>query len=380
MNVLMVLPILSTGGAERQTLNLAKGLEERKINPSIFIFYQEGKRIEEVSPKVKIHFSGISRTIPPPFKTIVKAFCLIQFLRKNQTDLIYTRLNHPSIVIASKFLRIPLVAAYVNPPKGSSVRRKTLGHIISILRPELGIKLTTKVVANSYGLAEECKQYFKLKSKPITIHNGTDIKYVKEKSTESVNHPWLVNKTAPLVVSVGRLRKHKGFKYLINAFAILKDKKVNVKLLIIGEGKMRNSLIEQIKNLGLEDTVSLTGLKLNPYPFILASDLYVQSSIYEGLANTLIEAATLGKPIVSTNHPFGANEIVNHGETGLLVPVGDEKAMASAIEQVLKDDEMRNKMGKNAEKKAQNFTLENMVSKYEKLFREVIDEFYQVKS
>lgn len=373
MNILMVLPVFAMGGAERQTLNIAKGLAERKVNTSIFIFYKEGKQIKEVPPEVKIHFSGIPRTIPHPFKTLVKAFCLIQFLRKNRTDLIYTRLNHPSIVIASKFLRIPLVAAYVNPPKGSSVRSTTCKHILSIFRPELGIKLTTKVVANSYGLAQECKQYFNLRLQPITIHNGIDIKYVKEKSTEAINHPWLVSKTAPLVVSVGRLRKHKGFKNLISAFAILKDKKVNVKLLIIGEGKMRNSLTEQIKNLGLEDTVSLAGLKLNPYPFILASDIYVQPSIYEGLANTLIEAATLGKTIVSTNHPFGANEIVDHGENGLLVPLGDEKAMASTIEQVLKDDKMRNKMGKNAEKKAQNFTLENMVSKYEKLFREVID-------
>ncbi len=372
MNVLMILPIFALGGAERQTLNLAKGLTERKINSSIFVFYEEGNQIGETHPEVKIHFSGIPHTIPTLFKTLFKTFCLIRFLRKNPTDLIYTRLNHPSIVIASKFLRIPLVAAYVNPPKGSSVRSTTLGHVLSVLRPELSVKLTTKVVANSYGLAEECKRYFNLRAKPITVHNGTDIKYVKEKSTETVDHPWLVNKTAPLVVSVGRLRKHKGFKHLISAFAILKDKKVNVRLLIIGGGKEKNSLNEQIKKSGLEDTVSLAGSQLNPYPFILASDLYAQSSIYEGLANTLIEAATLGKPIVSTNHPFGADEIIDHEQTGLLVPVGDEKAMASAIEQILKDDEMRNKMSKNAEKKAQNFTLEKMVSTYEKLFQEVV--------
>lgn len=193
---------------------------------------------------------------------------------------------------------------------------------------------------------------------------------IRIKAAKRKNHKWIEDRSLPLCVSVGRLEKQKGFENLIEAFSIL-NKRMKARLLIIGDGKLRKSLTEKIQKLGIEDTVSLLGAEQNPYPFVAASDLYVQSSVHEGLSSAPIEALALGKPVVSTNYPFGANEIIEDGRNGLLVPVGNAEAMAEAAERILRDGNLRKYMSEKAKEKAENFNLEKMIAEYEKVFREV---------
>lgn len=369
MKILMVLANLEVGGgADRQTVNLARELRKKEKKVELFGFYK-GNIVGNIPSDIDLHLSEFRPF--SPIKTLIKITSLARYVKRTKPQLIYTRLEYPSTVIVGKIFGIPTVISYVDHPDNPSYFRPGFKKKIFLFWRRIVNKLASRITANSHGVAEECEKYFKLKSKPTVIYNGINYEAIKNSGREPASHKWIEDKSSPLVVSTGRFSKQKGFEDLIDAFAILK-KRMKVKLLIVGGGELEGVLREKIANLGLENTVSLSDWKANPYPFVAAADLYVQSSVHEGFSNSLLEAQALGIPTVSTDHPFGANEIIDDGENGLLVPVGDSGAIANAIEKVLKDDKLREKIKKNTVERSCRFSIETMISEYEKLFEEIV--------
>lgn len=135
------------------------------------------------------------------------------------------------------------------------------------------------------------------------------------------------------VVTVGTLKAQKNHKLLIDAIAEVEGRKAEV--IIVGDGPMRAELEQYIEARGLEDICQLVGKHENPSAFFQSADLFVLASNYEGLPNVLVEAMSFGLPIVSTDCPSGPDEILQGGTFGTLVPVGDTKALSSAITQAL---------------------------------------------
>ncbi len=370
MKILMVLSHLQIGGAEKQTINLARRLVEKNMRPALFVFRKHGHMVKEIPEGVDLFFPGFCAF--SPFKTLIKIFFLIKVLRKVKPDVLYTRIEHASVAIAGKIVGIPTVIVIVNHPRkrDSTGIRKKKDNLISFLWLRLSVKLATHMVTNSQGLALECERLLKLKSKPTVVYNGLETTLIKKKSIKETQNEWIKMQTVPLVVSVTRLANHKGLETLIDAFAIL-NKKMKAHLLIVGDGKMKKKLLEKVRVLRLENEISFAGWKLNPYPLMVAADLYVSPSTREGFSNSLLEAQLLGIPTISTNHKFGANEIIEDGKNGLLVPVDDAETMAKTIEQVLKDKDLQKSMSLNAMEKVQSFTVEKMTSDYMLLFKEV---------
>ena len=132
------------------------------------------------------------------------------------------------------------------------------------------------------------------------------------------------------IIAVGSLKPQKGFEVLLRAFAKV-SKSLDAKLLILGEGQLRASLGNQIVELDLEDRVRLPGFREDPFPFFRQADLFVLSSFWEGLPGVLIEALACGTPVVATDCPSGPAEILDDGAYGMLVPVGDECALAEGM-------------------------------------------------
>ncbi len=371
---------LEIGGAERQILNLAKGFARlRNIEgTSLFIMKKEGGFSGVYPPEIErnIIYSKLNLTERWPLKSILKAVAVWHAARDFKPDIIYSRVMPLPSTIVGKILGIPVVMAEINNPSRKMRTSLWTPHgLQTFLVRKSSRKLSTKIVANSYGLADEAQRFWKLKSRPHVIYNGLDIELIEKKSREIVKHPWLDDKDAPLIISVGRLVPAKGFPHLIEALEIV-NQTVKARLMIVGgreqEGVKRR-MLTQIDRLNLGNRVSLVGEKPNPYPFMKAADLYISSSLYEGFSNSLLEALALGLPIASTDHKFGANEMIEDGKNGLLVPVANPKAMAGAIVRILKDGKLREKLSQNARKRAQNFTIEKTVSEHEKLFREVVE-------
>ena len=118
-----------------------------------------------------------------------------------------------------------------------------------------------------------------------------------------------------------------------------------LRLLLVGDGPLRSKIASAAKELGVGDKIDFTGSVLNPHKYAARCNLFICSSLFEGLSNSLLEALALGLPVVSTDHDFGANEIIENGKSGILVPVGDSEQMAEAVLKLLQNRTFRSENG-----------------------------------
>jgi len=137
---------------------------------------------------------------------------------------------------------------------------------------------------------------------------------------------------------------HKGQKHLVDAMPHVLREIPDAHLVIFGEGELRQPLERQIKELHLEKHVLLPGFREDVVQLMKSADLFVTSSVTEGLGSTALDAMAMRLPVVGT-HAGGIPEVVVHGETGLLMPPGDARALAGAIVRLLKDRALRERMG-----------------------------------
>ena len=130
---------------------------------------------------------------------------------------------------------------------------------------------------------------------------------------------------------------------------------------------MEKDLRDLAKKLGLENDIFFLGWQKNPFKFLSRAKVFVLSSLWEGLPNTLIEALACGCPAVSTDCPSGPNEIIENGKSGILVTLKDEKALAQAMIKILSDSSFSQELIKNGKKRAEDFSLKNIINQYERI-------------
>jgi len=164
----------------------------------------------------------------------------------------------------------------------------------------------------------------------VALPNPVITPEVYLKGEEPVDHPWFNSPSVPVILGAGRLTQEKDFATLIKAFKILRQQQ-DSKLVIIGDGPLRQDLENLVAELDLTGSVALPGYAANPYAWMKKSSLFVLSSAWEGSGNVLIEAMALGVPSVSTDCPYGPAETLAGGKYGALVPVGDPESMAKAM-------------------------------------------------
>ncbi len=196
------------------------------------------------------------------------------------------------------------------------------------------------------------------------IHNPIVTPEILVRSTEPIEHPWFVAGHVPIVVAVGRLTQQKDFPTLLNAFAkarILRP----MKLIILGEGELRSELEGLIDQLGIQNDVSLPGFVENPFAYVARSDLFVLSSLFEGLPTVLIEAMAMGTPVVATDCPSGPHEILKGGLYGPLVKMSSPDELAAAI--ILRLEQPRDSA--LLMQWASRYSIDESVSAYTRLFK-----------
>jgi glycosyltransferase involved in cell wall biosynthesis len=172
---------------------------------------------------------------------------------------------------------------------------------------------------------------------------------------------WLP-KGAPLVGNVAALAGHKGQRHLVAAAARVIREVPDARFLIVGEGELRDALEHQIKELGLDRHVMLTGFRDDAVGLQKSFDVFVMSSVTEGLGSAMLDAMACRRPVVATR-AGGIPEAIEDGVTGLLVPPQDEPALAKAIVRMLKDSEMRARLGEAGRRRVvEEFSVEKMVA------------------
>lgn len=179
--------------------------------------------------------------------------------------------------------------------------------------------------------------------------------------------PSIPESPVPRLLNVGRLTVQKGQEMLLRVARRLKDEGVGFQLLIAGEGELRDELVARARELDVQDRVEFLGFVEDVTSLLREADVFVFTSLWEGMSNALLEAAAAAKPIVTVDSTSNAEAVVD-GETGFVVPLGDADAFAGRVRTLVEDPELRDRMGAAARRFVEeHLQLDGMMDEWERL-------------
>lgn len=371
--LLFVMPSLYGGGAEKSLVNLLNLLDYSKYEIDLLLFKHEGLFLGQVPKEVNVLQTPIS--LKYSFATLDKeALNNIEAIKAGVIRYIGTVICKLFYKEREKQARWECFYTYsINRLKGQ------YDVALAYLQGEASYYVIDKVVAskkyiwihNDYDKMEGSdsfnKKYFKkangvisvsdrcveilkrtfpdLKNKFYMLPNLTSATFIRKLATESFPKEYVEG--VPVLLSIGRLTRQKGFDFAIEAAAILKGKNILFKWFIIGTGELEKQLKAKINEKEVTDYIILLGARENPYPYIKNCDILVQTSRWEGKSVVLDEAKILCKPIVVTNYPTVYDQI-DDGKEGMIVSMNTED-IADGIQKMLEKEELRNGFSKYLE-------------------------------
>ena len=359
--VLLFRPTLGEGGADRVTITLLRHFNRDVFEPTLVLVKKDGALMSDVPDDVRVIDLGVSRL---RFSWLR----LASVLRQEKPNILLSTSSGGNVIAS-------LAHAFVPDPDRRLIlsERSTFSEVRRERRPSwLPVVAVTrtlyrrasKINAVSEGVARDLMDSLKLPAGLVTaIHNPIVDQELYDLSMESVDHPWL-NGEVPVILAVGRLVPQKDYPLLLRAFSSVRRKR-RARLIVLGEGEQRRELERLAARLGIRQDVDLPGFIKNPFPFMRQCSVYVLSSRFEGLPGALIQAMACGAPAVATNCPYGPSEIIEPGKSGILVPVGDEKQLASALDRLLDDQDLRNALSEAGRRATAAFDVPSMIRRYE---------------
>ncbi len=230
------------------------------------------------------------------------------------------------------------------------------------------------VIAVSQQVAADVRRYARNgRPRLLTIPNAVDIVLTDNHPADraAVRREFGWPEDARLIVNVANLVPKKGHQYLLAAAQRVLAHDAQARFLVVGNGPLADDLVGEARRLGLDGRLVFTGFRPDATRLVAAADLFVLSSLYEGLPVSLLEAMALGRAVIATR-VGGIPEVVTHGENGLLVAPGDADGLAAAMLEVLRDPERRAALGRHARSHAQRRAgMAEMVRSVEQVYAEL---------
>jgi glycosyltransferase involved in cell wall biosynthesis len=330
MKICVVTPLFAIAGVPLAQLRFARALADKGHDVELVVGY--------IAPQYnfpKLHNVQLVHLNKQQVRGMLAP--LIGYLKKNKPDIVFSAEDHlNTITLLAAILsgssakiscssRVTPYDTYSNTP---FTKRWILKQLMRIVMPRANV-----LTCVSKDMVEQYKTVFN--SPPhVCVYNIVVDQHSQKKMQESVDEDWFINKTEPLIVAAGRLAPWKGFSDLILAMKELTKSK-KARLVIFGDGPMREELQALIDKLELGSVIKLFGYVENPLKYFSRADIFVLSSLVEGLPNVLVEAMMCGCTPVSTDCPTGPREVLQDGKYGYLVPMKDPIAMAVGIEKAI---------------------------------------------
>ena len=195
------------------------------------------------------------------------------------------------------------------------------------------------------------------------VHDGVNVDVIDRTPVVDAHAAFWLPHGAPVVGNVAALAAHKGQRHLVAAAALVVRDLPDARFLILGEGELRDALEHQVSSLGLERHVLLPGFRADVIGVVKSFDLFVMSSVTEGLGSAMLEAMACERAVVASN-AGGIPEAVTENVTGLLVPPRDERGLADAISSLLRDPDRRARLGEAGRRRVEReFSVQQLVDR-----------------
>jgi glycosyltransferase involved in cell wall biosynthesis len=354
MRIVVVIPHLGLGGAERVCTLLCNCWAELGHSVSAITFEAWGaKPFFGLDQRVKQHHANaLNSASSLPVRIAVNArrlWRLRSSLRSVRPDVIVAFMTEASVVtvVAALGLGIPVVVTERNQPD-----RPGLGTIRRLAR-RLSYPLASAMIVQTNEIACWARARFRLPVHvlPNPVQNSPIERITKRDDGQ-------------VIVAAGRLVHQKGFDILIDSFARVAESHPMWQLVIYGTGPEQHRLEAQIERLSLNGRVSLAGLTNDIEGVLKGADLFVLASRFEGYPNVLLEALSLGCPVIASECPGGTSEILEKGRHGLLVPVGDVTRLAQGLDRMMSDTALRAHYAAHGPQAVAHLSLEAVGSRW----------------
>ncbi|MFH1655378.1 MAG: glycosyltransferase family 4 protein [Candidatus Omnitrophota bacterium] len=363
MNILIITTHLNPGGIASYVVSLAKGL--KKKNHSIFIASSGGEWVETLKKEKIKHFDidiATKSDLSPKILFCLKK--LSKIIRENKIQIIHaqTRVTQVLSFWLYKFYGIPYVCTchgFFRP------------RFHRIIFPCWG----KKVIAISQAVRRHLSEDLKVKYEDIElIYNGLDMRDYPEYTQSQIDDykKWIGLGDGPVIGNIARLSTVKGQNHLIAAMKDVVARFPSAQLLFIGDGKIKQDLINQAHDLELSNNIFFIPSVDQTASVLAVMDVFVMSSLQEGLGLSIMEAQAMGLAVIAT-FVGGIPELIEDNKTGILIPPQDPEIIAKAIISLLENKQRAKQLGENAKRSIRdNFSLDKMSNETEKLYRSVI--------
>jgi glycosyltransferase involved in cell wall biosynthesis len=357
--VLIVSSTLHIGGAEQVAANLARHVSSAGFEV-IACYLKENGAVGEQMLRAGVELVPVPG-LRPGRRDYLTAIKLRRLIRRRRIDLIHTHDTHG--LVDGSICRATL-------PSLRHVHTFHFGNYPARPRRPRAIERTfwrfpDALIAVGHVQAATIRDYYGIPADRLrTIWNGVEVPRIPSPKRPS---------DVPIMTSISTLIPQKGLECLLDAAAILKSSGEQFVLKIAGEGRLRTALEDRARFLGLADCVQFLGWVPQASRNLLpACDIFVQSSLWEAMSVVVLEAMAAAKPMVVT--AVGENsQVVRDGETGLLVPPGDPRALAASLRALLRDRSLRERLGGAARTRLEErFSIQRMIATHQELYRELV--------
>lgn len=362
MNITIVANSFGYGGAEKMVFLLAEGLAKRGYNVSMvnLNIWTSETRIPSNNIHYRIAHIEHKGRLKKHYKCVKFVFDAAKAF-KPDVLIAFTDMANFCVPIVGKLLHIPTIISERGDPES------IYGNASLFMKLKFRIMNTANAaVFQTEGARKQYSE--RLQHNSIVVANPI-----------MINHeliPIDYNNRPKSVVTLSRLSNNhqKRFDVMINSFALFHKQFPDYNLVIYGEGDCRNMIESLSSQLGILDFVTLKGRTSNALEDISKEGIFLTTSDYEGISNSLLEAMAVGLPVVSTDHrPGGARFLIQDHVNGLLTPCGDAVAISNALCEMAKDQKLAETCGKNARKVLNVFRPEKAIDAWEEFIKVVVN-------